>query len=85
METEISCGNCGFPVVVEQDGTVVVNESPKNEKDAIVLGWENTEFGLCCPECVKEMQEIKKDDFEMPDEEGRAALLNIVSKLRKEN
>lgn len=81
MDSEIVCGNCGFPVVQGENGTIEIADSPENESQALEQGWGETEFGLCCPQCVGRSQ--TDNDFEMPDEEGRIALFNIVKRLNQ--
>lgn len=81
MENEITCGGCGFPVVQAEDGTLEIHDSPETELEAIEKGWGETEFGLSCPQCFKDSQ--TDGEFELPDEEGRVALFNIVKKLNQ--
>lgn len=81
MNEDIVCGVCGWPVVLEDDGTVSIKESPETEEQALLDGWENSDMGWTCPNCY---DITKEEQVELPDSEGTVALAKLFLKLKEE-
>lgn len=81
MSEDIVCGVCGWPVVLEEDGTASVKESPETEEQALLDGWKNSEMGWTCPNCydTNDLQE----GIELPDSDGTVALAKIFLRMKE--